>query len=140
MNGRTHLLFGLLFGILFIKFFSNILNSPIEKMLFCLFLLFGIFFPDIDLDSFIFKHRGFLHSIFLPVIIFGLAFVFPIAASVFFGFSIGYFSHLASDMLTINGIYPFYPIKYNISGPVRTGSYFENIILGLIVFAILFLL
>ncbi|MBI2565307.1 metal-dependent hydrolase [Candidatus Woesearchaeota archaeon] len=156
MLARTHLAFALLLGVFIFPGLN--FNSLIEYTTFYLLLAFAVFLPDIDhpnskintklpflkIASLFFSHRGFLHSIFAPILIGGIAYI---NAGLLFALPIflGYFAHLLADAITINGIAPFYPIiKFKFKGPVRTGHNLEfflfYITIGLTVFRIYFLI
>jgi membrane-bound metal-dependent hydrolase YbcI (DUF457 family) len=61
-----------------------------------------------------------------------LAWFFPIIA---FPFFLGYGTHLIVDSWTIEGIIPFWPLRYSLKGNVRTGGAFENILFYFFVIA-----
>jgi len=80
MKGHTHILFGALIGGIYFQYFGS--GDIFIKFLFTGALIFGALLPDIDnKDSSIsnkmpklsrtitlfFKHRGFLHSIWIPL-------------------------------------------------------------------------
>ena len=140
MMFRTHLAFGFLSALATVKFVN-----PQNPVIFVAIIVFSSLFPDLDhKDSFLgsrvpfsfivrafFGHRGFLHSIFPPLmlfIFFNNIYVLAIA--------IGYLSHVIIDALTVRGINPFYPL-YNLklSGFVVTGSFFEFTIFILLILA-----
>ena len=144
----THLAFGFLVSLIALNFY-NIENT----ILFILVTLFFSIFPDIDetrskigrkynltskIINFFFGHRGFIHTIYIPLILF-FSFSF-INYDVSIAILIGYFSHLFLDAITKAGIKPFYPI-YNkrINGPFRTNSFTEKIIFMIVVLSILYL-
>src|SRR3989338_10662492 len=132
---RTHLVFGFLIALLFIKLFD--INNQILSVI--LILFFSVF-PDIDrqrskigkkfkftskLINFLFGHRGFLHSIFVPLLLFLSLLIIKqdiLARAVL----IGYSSHLLLDGLTISGIRPLHPIKKKFRGFVKVGSLIED--------------
>jgi len=144
----THLAFGFLVSLIALNFF-NIENT----ILFILIVIFFSIFPDIDetrskigrkynltskIINFFFGHRGFFHTIYIPLILF---FIFSfINYDVSVAILIGYFSHLFLDAITKAGIKPLYPI-YNkrINGPFRTNSFTEKIIFVFIVLSSLYL-
>lgn len=73
------------------------------------------------------KHRSFSHSL-LGLILFSLGARF-IIGNMFIYFSLGFISHMFSDMLTNNGIQLIYPIKKKFSLKfVHTGSFLDNLI------------
>jgi len=146
---RTHLAFGLMFGIFFwsYKGFNDVYASTyglwVGGAFFFGLLALGSLLPDLDhpksklghkvpaishLFHFLFGHRGFLHSIFFVIIIgaivltiFGNLISFPIM--------IGMLSHLFSDCLTKQGINFIYPFKeFSIRGFIETGSIAEFIL------------
>ena len=134
---RTHLAFGFLAGLLLIRYLE-IKN----QILFIAVLLFFSVFPDIDeLNSrisekfkplaviihFIFGHRGFFHSIYIPIIFstafFALNLKYLGVAALF-----GYLSHLFLDSLTLGGIRLLYPLKKKLFSFIKTGSLVENML------------
>jgi inner membrane protein len=142
---RTHVVsFLFLFLVVFEK-----LENPL------VFLFVGLFFtiiPDIDspnsrvgrkgisktITAFS-KHRGIFHSLFFVGIIYFLLWrYFPIVS---FGFLIGYFLHLFLDCFTKQGVRLFYPFKFRIKGPLRSGGIFESfffLLLGIVVLILLY--
>lgn len=138
MMFKTHLAFGFLIGLLSLKILNT--NHPI------LFIILVVLFsslPDIDHPkskigrklffiswpiNLIFKHRGFFHSIFPPLISF---FILSYFNFIFFAFAIatGYLSHIIIDAITKEGINFLHPIsKFKIQGPIRTGFLLEKIL------------
>ncbi len=105
------------------------------------FLYLGIISFLIGISS----HRGFTHSIIgflisLTIIKlcmgnFGVEYIYT-------GFTIGYVLHIIADLFTIKGVKLFYPLKNNISLPIkiRTNSKVENIIFILLGIVSVFLL
>jgi len=72
------------------------------------------------------RKRGFFHSFtFCFIITFLLAWFFPITA---FPFFLAYGTHLIADSWTVEGIKPFWPLRYVSKGSVKTGGAFENIL------------
>ena len=132
----THLAFGLLSSLIFLHFFEIKYS-----LLFVLIVLFFSIFPDIDepkskigrknkffssIIGFIFGHRGFLHTIYIPIIL-SLIF-YSISKEIGIGIFIGYFSHLLMDSLTMHGIKPFFPIiNKRFYGFIRVNSIFEKL-------------
>ena len=135
MMFRTHLTFSLFIGLILIK----ILDVQNQILFLILLLFFGVF-PDIDEKSskiskktkilsrpisFLFKHRGFFHTIYFPLILFLLFFIMNqrilgIAAVA------GYLSHLFLDSLTKSGIRIFKPfLKLKFYGFFKTGRFFD---------------
>jgi len=133
----THLAFGLLIALLSLDFF----NIKYAILFILIAMLFSVF-PDIDeskskigkknkiisrIIGFVFGHRGFFHSVYMPLILF---FVFYNKISNEIGIAVlsGYFSHLIADSLTKSGIRPLYPlINIRINGFFKTNSFFEKI-------------
>lgn len=129
----THLAFGFLFGLLYMKGFG-----VGNQILFMFLVLFGALLPDIDnpkskvgrnvpLIGWFFEHRGIFHSIFPLILLVCLNFVtnwdwflVPVA--------VGYGSHLFIDLFTKKGLRLFYPFKANIHGFVLTGGWFEKLL------------
>lgn len=83
-----------------------------------------IFWPFSKFTNFVFGHRGLLHSILVPVFFYCI-FAFFLLHEVAYAITLGYVSHLIMDMITPAGIFPLYPLKWRIHGPVKTGSFFE---------------
>ncbi len=143
---RTHLAFSFLIGLYIIDFLD--IN---EQILFMVVLLFFSIFPDIDeKTSKIFKkskpfsylavwfgHRNIFHTIYVPVAIFLVLFVFNLKL-LSLAVLVGYLLHLLLDLITKKGIALFYPLsKKRIKGFVKVGSLVENLVfLVLIIFII----
>jgi membrane-bound metal-dependent hydrolase YbcI (DUF457 family) len=132
MLSRTHFVIGILFLFAFVDSVSN-------PVIFSFFLLLSSMMPDIDspisylgkkkifspIQSLV-NHRGVLHSLttaFLVSIL--LSLLMPSAA---LGFFLGYSIHLIADSFTIEGIAPFWPLRGRLSGKLKTGGLFENIL------------
>jgi len=154
MQYKTHIIGGIgLFG-LFLSV-VGIFYSLSELFLGVIFVLVGSLFPDIDyhkskLGKYFFylnygvKHRGFLHS-FFGLIFIVLLFLFltqytAVPLIVLIAFLLGFVSHMLLDALTKKGIRPFYPFKFRIRGPFRTGKIEENLLLGLLLVGIVLLM
>lgn len=149
MRAFTHLLFSVLCVLVSAKYFF------IENyFLFFFIVLFTTLFVDIDeadstigkkvrplstIINSIFGHRGIFHTLLIPVpIVLTLHFFqYPEIANAIF---LGYSSHLFMDMLTPAGIYPLYPLKWRIHGPIRVGSVFEHVLAFAFFLLILFML
>ncbi len=135
MMSKTHMAFGLLVGLFFSEFFG------IEnKLLFVSVCVLASLVPDLDLPmstlgrkvrplswllNILFGHRGLLHTIWFPLIIWVILMVYGhnLIAGAFF---LGYVSHLIIDMLNIKGLYLFYPIiPVRLYGFVKTGGMLE---------------
>lgn len=132
MLGRTHFAASIFLAVLFFSIYSY--DSVTNVFLLLVFIL-GSLFPDIDsaksilgrkvkIISFIFKHRGFFHSIFALILfslLLGLLFK-PIVGVVF---ASGFALHLIMDAITKEGINI---IGFKIQGPIRVGSLIEQIL------------
>ncbi|MBI4918786.1 metal-dependent hydrolase [archaeon] len=149
MLARTHFVFGVLFGVIFLPLIK--FGSMTDYFIYFFFVQLGVLFPDLDhhkasfhnaffvsrIIPFLFSHRGFFHSIFPPVILswfllkyFGNFFALP--------FFIGYSSHLIGDVLTVRGVRFFNPFfKFRIRGLLVTGSFTEKVIFFVIMLLIL---
>ena len=132
----SHVLFGILSGFLGCKVLDC--NN--------IFLFAGIaaissVIPDIDhlyskisrklppfaiVFSVLFKHRGLIHSLWPPLLLY-IA-LRPVSFLVADAFLIGYISHLLLDATTTRGIRFFYPLPFKIKGFIRTNSFLERII------------
>lgn len=145
----THLAFGFLASLISINIF-NVNN----KLLFILIVALFSIFPDIDerkskigkkykfisrIINFLFGHRGFFHSIYIPLILYFI--FYNINNEIGIAILAGYFSHLFMDALTKNGIRPLCPIiNKKVNGPIKTNSLFEKILFLIIILLILYLL
>ena len=132
---KTHLVFPILISLFLFNKFNIFL---------LIILILSSFIPDIDIQtskigkkfkilSFLtnklFSHRGFFHSIILPLIFYFIfTYIFnlqEIGLVVFIGIS----SHLFLDMLTKEGIAFFSPfIQKRINGFITTGGFVEKIL------------
>ncbi|HIJ05383.1 MAG TPA: hypothetical protein HA370_04710 [Nanoarchaeota archaeon] len=135
MLGITHLLFAAILAFLLVNIFS--FSHPI---LFFLLFCFAALLPDIDhpgsmlgrrlwplssVISFFFGHRGFLHSIFVPLAFLLLGWYFH-AFWIGLALAGGYIAHLVTDMLTLSGVKPYW-IGPRIRGFMRTGGFLEAV-------------
>ncbi len=144
----THLLFSLFVGILLFAPFPAHNPSPLAPSLILISVctFFGVF-PDIDgvrgkikkwipfsmAASFFLGHRGIFHSLVIPGSLWLLS-AFLGKSEIGAAIMIGYSSHLFLDALTPKGIAPFYPFsKKRISGPIKTGSFMEYLMLFLFI-------
>lgn len=142
---HTHLLFGILLFLLA----KGYLPGNVFLLLF--FVLLGSILPDIDehkskitqwsgllgkIVSFLFRHRGILHSLTFPIVmcvLLGWFWYWSYAFALF----VGYAGHLFADALTPMGIPIGYPFtEFRLRGPLRTGSVWEWIVLGMLVVVI----
>lgn len=137
MMWYTHFVFNILLGVLFLEIF------PIEnKWIFLLLVLVFGFVPDLDhvkskigrglpvfshIINFIFGHRKFFHSIFVPIIVLIVLSAFG-ASFVGLAFFVGFVSHLIGDALTKEGVNFIYPLKFKIAGPIKTGKFIEKVL------------
>ena len=139
MMWSTHMVFGVLFGLLFLYFFPMEILYSVAFLIVCMIAASII---DIDttnskigrklkmisyLFKFFFGHRGFIHSIFIPVILF-VIFWYLQLPFIAFGLLIVGISHLVGYMLTKEGVAPFYPVlMFRIEGIFKTGKFAEKI-------------
>jgi inner membrane protein len=133
---RTHIAVAIFFILLF-------LSKVEHRISFVLILFAAAVIPDVDtrfskvgkkkifrLLQFFVKHRGLFHSfLFLIFITLILVLFVPVISLPFF---LGYSSHLMMDSFTIEGVYPFYPLKKRIFGSIKTGGKNEIIFLIII--------
>jgi inner membrane protein len=136
---RTHLAFGFVLGALAIP-----LLHPTNQLVFIALVLLGSALPDLDhpqsklgrkvkIFSMLFKHRGFLHSIFgMALLAFPFSLIFPQVYVL--GVMLGYLSHLIGDAATREGVHPFAPVTtLRLRGPFRTGTVIEHALFVLFV-------
>jgi inner membrane protein len=116
-----------------------------------LFLAVGALFslvPDIDQSNsklgryvkpvgFVMKHRGILHSVWIPLSF--AALVFPYSYDIAVALFLGYTSHLVSDSLTKEGIAFFYPLSHKAKGFIRTGGFSEKLFFTIIIIGLLYI-
>ncbi len=133
MLKKTHLAIGLAVGLYFLPYVNS-------KFIFLPVIIIASLLPDIDSGfsgigknpvfkptQWMVKHRGVLHSYTVCILIsFVFAFYIPVLALPFF---LGYAFHLFADSFTVNGIKPFWPLKFVSKGIVRTGGKVEQSIL-----------
>ena len=131
MNYKTHLAFGIFVSLLVLKAI-HIEN----QILFVIICAFFALLPDIDQSrskfgrqfrplSFVLKHRGLMHSIWVPLI---LTFaVYPLSFDLSLAIFVGYFSHLFTDSLTKKGIKFVWPLGWKIRGFATTGGKMEKV-------------
>ncbi len=145
MRAPTHLLFAVVCFLIYSSYYD--ITYP---LLFISIVLFMTLFVDIDEpDSKIGKffwpvaqsikwvlgHRGLLHSLIPPLLLFLICKFIgwnEIAVAAF----IGYGAHLVADMLTPHGVYLLYPIPWRIRGPIRVGSFGEYMFAGMLLVVI----
>ena len=141
MLGRTHLAFGVLVGLLFMPFYHH------NLILYFVLVVIGALLPDIDHEGSkinkyfpitrwlgrIFKHRGFFHTIFPPLIIY-LALYWFGWGYIGIGLGVGYLSHLFSDGLTKMGVNFLHPVtNFSLSGFIETGKIGEHIVFFVVI-------
>ncbi|MDD5650560.1 MAG: metal-dependent hydrolase [Candidatus Nanoarchaeia archaeon] len=130
----THLAFALLSSLIALKFLS-----VSNVYLFILIVCFVALVPDIDnrdsklgkkvkFISYFFNHRGILHTIFPPIILYFL-FNYLGYNLIALAVLVGYSSHILIDALTLEGINFLHPFSsFRISGFVKTGKLLEIIL------------
>ena len=134
MLGRTHLLTGILLGLILIDLFSF---SGVQAFLLLVFCMLGSLFPDIDekhsllgrhmkLIGIVFKHRGLFHNVLFLGLIATALWITLGNNAVVIGFFGGILSHLLLDGLTREGI-TLKPILKKLRGPVRVGGWMEYV-------------
>jgi len=138
MLGRTHLAIAVLLALVVLPF----VDAP-NAVLFVILVAFGALLPDVDHEKstvnrlcpvtrvfpLFFRHRGFFHSIFPPLLMLGALWFFGYA---FIGLALtfGYLTHMGVNWL--------YPVSlWRMQGPFQTGKLAELllffIVLSLIV-------
>jgi len=82
--------------------------------------LIGSMLPDLDLRLGI-PHRGITHWLIWPALVFwfGQQHVFLI------GLALGWALHIGADALTVEGLRPFWPVRWRVRGFLKTGSQLE---------------
>jgi len=124
MLAKTHALFSFLLGSIFLYYFE----IPYQAI-FLILIVLSSYLPDIDTPKsklgkslffisyplkFIFGHRKLFHSIFIPLILFGLL------------------THLIGDAFSKEGIMFLYPIsKFKLNGFFKVGGNFEMFLASL---------
>ncbi len=128
MLNRTHLAIGTFFMLFFL---SRVVHVWTYVIVFLIATLLPnadrfISFRSVKVGGIRSRKRGFFHSFtFCFIVAFLLAWFFPVTA---FPFFLGYGVHLIVDSWTVEGIFPFWPLKYSSKGSVRTGGTVENIL------------
>jgi inner membrane protein len=136
MMWKTHLAFGLVVALVLLPIFK-----PANNWIFVSLILFASLLPDIDhteskfgrkvkIIGYLFKHRGIFHSIF-AVALFSYPFYHFGYVNIALPILIGYVTHLVGDMITKQGIMPFYPIPLTVKGFMNTNSWTETCFLFL---------
>ena len=149
MLARTHIAIGIL-GALFAAPFL----APEQKLLFVGLAAIGSLLPDVDhrgslinrlfpitkIAAHFFKHRGFFHSIFPPLLLWGFTRASDYAL-VGQALVLGYTTHLFSDSFTKWGVNYLYPLsQFRIMGFIQVGSWVETVLFIFILLLILFLI
>lgn len=151
MRVVTHLAFTFVCFLFYLDYID--VHNPV---LFAAIALFMTLFVDIDepestigkrfwlfakVTNFIFGHRGLLHSLLVPILFFCI-FIFFQQQEIAYAVVLGYISHLVMDMITPAGIFPLYPLKWRIHGPIKGCSFVEYVmaftLLAIIIFKLLF--
>jgi membrane-bound metal-dependent hydrolase YbcI (DUF457 family) len=141
MIGFTHFGFGLLIGISFSSKYAPILSG------------LGSVLPDVDSKNSMInklihsysnnrylKHRGIMHSLTVPLIIYLVYFAF-LRNNLILPFIVGYISHLFLDMLTPLGVpllAPFANKHFKISTGIKTATLWDYV-LGTMFYLLFFL-
>jgi len=132
----THIAAGFLVALLGLSTFY-----PHNQILFLLMVLFGAALPDIDhpksklgrkvkVIAFLFEHRGFFHTLFALALFAFLVELLFRQRILTYAISLGYGSHLLTDLITKEGIMPFHPLsKQRLRGFLRTGGSIEYLML-----------
>lgn len=146
MMAYTHMAFGALAGLIVAPFI------PGNKWIFLGIATLSALLPDIDhegskinkvlpvtrLAAKFFKHRGFFHTIWPPLIIYLIALQFN---QQFYGIAVitGYLAHLFSDSLTKMGINFLHPLAtLRVQGFITTGGVWETLTFLLVIGAAAF--
>ena len=144
----THLLGGVL-ALVYFGHFTGIasIGSSGKIIAIATAMLFSVL-PDIDtvkskagkalepfstVISFVFRHRGFLHSfVFAAIVYFGIRYIFSPAIAT--AAVIGYSSHLLLDSLTKEGVMPLWPLsEMKLKGFIKTGGLAEKLLFAAMV-------
>lgn len=141
--GRTHMAIGLLAGLLVLPFTS------LGPLLFLPLVVFASLLPDVDHENskinrlvpvtrvipIFFSHRGFFHSVFPPLAIYGLIYYVGLP-QIALALTVGYCSHLLSDCFTRLGCNLFHPLStLRIQGPIFTDGLMEYVLFGAVMVA-----
>ncbi|MEK6864690.1 MAG: metal-dependent hydrolase [Nanoarchaeota archaeon] len=145
MMFKTHLAAGALAGIFLFQY-----SMPSRPLLFAAIFLFASVLPDIDTTKSVIgkrlwpissllilfsKHRGFFHTIWIPMAAYGIGFYFNQALCT--AFALGYLVHIASDLMTSEGVSLFSPLsKHHVRGFIKTGGALEYVFLVMLCAAI----
>lgn len=138
--GITHALFGIFIGV-----------ASGASLAQGIFAVLGSVFPDIDTKrsylgrffkpmNIFMGHRGITHSLLAMVVLSILIAIAPIegAQKYAYFFLLGYASHLVLDVITKEGITPFFPYKkFRIKSKVKVGGLLEKLFFVLVLFGII---
>ena len=115
-----------------------------------IFVLLATAFVDIDIKNsragnrwylrpfqWLTKHRGFLHSLFIALLL--SLIVASISRWAGFGFFVGYISHLFLDCLTKSGVKLFWPFSWKIKGFVKSSGIVEQVVFVLLLLGDIFI-
>ena len=133
MKGKTHLLSGVTLALIYLIYSGvNLQNVTLSFL-----LVLGVLFPDIDIMNsilgrkikvigFIFKHRGFFHSIYSLML---FTYLFGGLFGWLYGlfFAIGFILHAIEDMLSKQGI-SLFMLGDRIKGKFVVGGLFEKVL------------
>ena len=149
MMYKTHLVFALFIGNFLFSYFS-------ESFLFLALVCVGALLPDIDhpesffgrrikpLSIFIsqvFGHRGFFHSLFVPLLLYGIFSIIFESSFVGVSLGVGYLSHLVGDSFTQKGVNFLHPFStFRVSSFLITGGILEYVVFLGLFFTDLYLL
>ncbi len=140
----THLLFGTLSGYLFSHFLGFGSSASFIAVAAAASLL-----PDIDhvssklgrmlppfsaILSLLFSHRGFLHSVFPPLMLYFM--ISRISQLIAAAVLVGCVSHLLLDAATTKGIRPLHPLPLKIRGVIRTNGFVERMVALLLIIVV----
>ena len=136
---KTHLLFGLVLGLLLMHYFN--FNYWLVFV-----VMISALLPDLDtpfswlgrklkpvsnIISFIFGHRGMMHSLLFMVVITTVGYLY--LRSYWMGIAIGFFSHLVLDMMNVMGVRLLWPLDFKVRGFLRANGLFEKLFFILLI-------
>jgi inner membrane protein len=84
------------------------------------------------------SHRGLLHSVWIPFLIYLFLFFWDMNLAV--AASLGYLSHIILDCLTVSGIKILWPLQKKLRGFIKSGGLTEYFIFVLLIIADAYLL
>jgi len=133
---RTHILFSL--AVYFVV--AHFIEMPFFVLV---FVLLAAAFVDIDAHGSIFgnrwyfrplqwltRHRGIVHSLIFALLL--SLVIASVSQWAGFGFFVGYISHLFLDCWTKSGVKLLWPLGWKIKGPLKSGSWAEDVIFVLL--------